>query len=148
MSKFTTRYASYEETEREEIVRLYVDNLWDIAKVKPDLMTVIKAIYHEIKDNRVIVVETDGKIVGCASWIISHYWFSPEEILFDTGFFIAKEYRKTRAAHVLLNAFKAEAVKQNKRLIMGAGTTDQSVLSTMEKRYPKMGTGFLVVSHV
>lgn len=141
---YTTRLAKYEEKEREQIVKLYIDNLWPIAHLEPDLLTVIKSIYLAIHQERQIVVERDGEIAGCTSFVEGTYWYSPQKCLFDTGFFIVPKYRKTRAAKVLLDALNAEAKRRGAVLIMGAGTKDKSVAPIMAKRYPQIGAAFLV----
>lgn len=141
---YSARLAVYDKAEREEIVRLYIDNLWAIAHLSPDLLTVINSIYQAIQQGRVIVVERDGKIIGCTSFVQGTYWYSPKACIFDTGFFIVAEYRKTRASSILFNALKAEAVKRDAHLVMGAGTKDKTVAPIMAKRYPQIGSAFLV----
>lgn len=144
MSKYTTRYAVYEGEEKERIAELYIDNLWRIAHLEPEMLTVIKSIYQAIFQQRLIVVERDGEIIGCTSFVEGTYWYTPKKMLFDTGFFIVEKYRKTRAAAVLFNALKQEAVARDATLIMGAGTKDETVAPVMKKRYLQIGSAFMV----
>lgn len=142
MRKYTTRYAAWDD--HQKVADLYVENLWHIAHIAPDILTVLKSIYQAIHQTRVIVIERDVEMIGCASFVEGTYWFTPEKMLFDTGFFIAAKYRKTRAAAVLFNALKAEANKRGGTLIMGAGTKDPTVAPIMAKRYPQIGAAFMV----
>lgn len=130
--------------EAEEIVRLYVENLWPIAHIQPDIETVCKEIYGSLSRGQTLVVECDGKIVGCASYQINHVWYSSQEMLFDTGFFIIPSFRKTRATSVLFRALKKEAFDRSTILIMAAGTKDSSVAQIMAKRYRMISAVFAV----
>lgn len=131
-------------SEREQIVDLYIKNLWHIAHLEPDLETVFKSIYHAIDARRLFVCERDGQIIGCTSYAMGTFWYTPKEMLFDTGFFIVPEFRKTRAASLLLNALKAEAKRLGTVLIMGAGTKDKTVAPIMAKRYQQIAAAFVV----
>ncbi len=137
-----TRYAA--EDDAKEVLRLFIENLCPIAHFTPDLQTVGEAIFHAITQERIIVVEKDSRIIGCAGFDVLKYWYSAKPMVFDQGLFVIPEYRKTRAAALLLNALKDEAKKRNTELVMQAGTKDESVAAILDKRYLKIGVAFLV----
>lgn len=70
-SKYETRYAV--ESEREKIADLYIKNLWHIAHIPPDLLTVIRSVYQAVHQGRVILIERSGEIAGCTSFVEGSY---------------------------------------------------------------------------
>lgn len=139
---YAVRHAKWEE--REEIVDLYIKNLWPIAHFQPDTEEVFKTIYRAIDDNRCLVVERNGDIVGSTSYIVSSYWYSKQPVICDTGFFVLPEQRKSRATAKLLDGLKREAKRHKALLIIGAGTRDRSVAAILAKRYPLINSAFVV----
>lgn len=140
--QMTTRYAT--EADAKDVLRLFVENLWPIAHFQPDMRTVGEAIFVAITQNRMIVVERNGEIAGCAAFDVLRYWYSAKHMVFDQGLFVVPTYRKTRAAALLLNALKDEALRRNTVLVMQAGTKDKSVAPILAKRYPAIGVAFVV----
>lgn len=134
--------------EVDEIIRLFIENLWHIAPIPPDAPKVAREICQSIAAGRMLVLEREGEIVGAASYVITSFWYSTEEFLFDTGAFVIPKYRKTRAGFVLWEAMKKEARDQGKRFLIGAGTTDATVAPIWAKRYPQITIGFLVDPNV
>jgi hypothetical protein len=132
-----------------EVIRHYVENLWGISHLQPDAATVASGIMLMIQQRRLFVVERAGQIVGCASYVLcAGYWFTPLEFMYDTGFFIVPRWRKSRAGYVLWELFKAEGRRLGKQIVLGAGTTDPTMLSILSKRYKQIGVAFLVDPHV
>lgn len=139
---WATRLATYDE--RDAIVRLYIENLWPIAHLPPDTYTVCQSVFQAIAQNRVFVVTRAGEIVGCASFVEGTYWYTPQKCLFDTGLFVVKHARKTRALHLLKEAMKGAARERGALLIIGAGTTDETAAALMKKRDKQIGAAYLV----
>lgn len=141
---YTARYATGEKSEREHVVDLFCANLWPIAWIPPDMETVILSIFAAIAEQRVIVLERENRIVGCAKFDIGKFWYTPRTMVFESGCFVVPEYRKTYAPFRLFQALQDEARKRDALLIMGAGTKDATVAPNLLKRYPHIASAFLV----
>lgn len=140
--KYATRLATYDE--REEIARLYVDNLWPIASLPPDMLTVVRSLYVAIKEGRVLVVTHAGKIVGSTTFMDGEYWFTPQPLLCEAGFFIIPAYRKTSAGARLLEALKAEARQRSAMLVLSISTKSDDATKVIAKRHEHTLSIFLV----
>lgn len=140
--RYNTRLAHWDE--REEIFKLFHDNLVPVAKLKHDILTAARSIYFAIEQGRLLVVERNGQIIGCTAFIEGQYWYSPQPIIYDMGFFVIPEYRKTSATGRLLGALKAEAKRRGALLAIGAGTNDPTVSNILSKRHPMLTITYLV----
>lgn len=127
------------------VARLFIENLWPIAHFHPDLKTVSVEIWQAVHENRVFVVERDGAVIGCAAYAMLKPWYLAELQMWDQGVFVIPEYRKTRAAWMLLEALKSEARRLHKTLIISANTKNTEVAPILAKRYRKIADVFVVV---
>ncbi|MHA3051835.1 N-acetyltransferase family protein [Acinetobacter sp. ANC 4640] len=76
----------------------YQDRPYEHAKVKEHFQLLIKS-------GALFVVEENAVICGGFAGGINSDWFNGQKIAFDYVMYVKPEYRKTRAAYLLINAF-------------------------------------------
>lgn len=67
----------------------------------------------------------DGEIAGVAIAYMDDYWWADAQRLVEGTFYVAPEYRKTRAAHLLLRGLKSIAKHLDVPLTVAVITGDQ-----------------------
>jgi GNAT superfamily N-acetyltransferase len=75
-----------------------------------------------IERRLVIAVEEDGELVGGVALYESAPLYSVETGLYDMGFYVKEEYRRSRAAVLLRDAAKAIAADMGKPLLLGVSS--------------------------
>lgn len=89
------------------------------------------------KCSHIFVALSSGSVVGILALVRGEHWFSEREFLGDLVFYVAPEFRATRAAHMLLRLGKEAAIMEELPLMMAV--VDGDDLDRKERFYEQCG---------
>ena len=89
------------------------------------------------KCSHIFVALSSGCVVGVLALSRGEHWFSERQFLGDLVFYVAPEYRATRAAHMLLRLGKEAAIMEELPLMMAV--VDGGDLDRKERFYERCG---------
>lgn len=140
------RYADYE-ADREEVARLMIEELAPSLPFVAKPEAIVKNTFHAIKDEHVIVVEDNGKIVGCAKFHVCPMWYGEQPMVFDMGMVVSPEYRMSHAGALLLGALCDEATLRDTILVLSPSAKNDRLSSAFKlpKRFRPVMNSYAVI---
>lgn len=123
------RIANMEDGQR--LIDLLLGKFWPEHKLggrqlAPDIPKISRTIIDEMLNGTVFIAISDGKAVGSLGLHPFSPWWTSEQILADTWFFVDPEYRSKGVAKELLAMGKQFAIAQGKPMTVGVYNSHDS----------------------
>ena len=77
---------------------------------------VVFYIRYHIEENRIFIIKEEGVIIAVLGIELVSYWYSEDQYLIDTFFYVHPHFRKTGAATLLMEAARENAKNLNLKL--------------------------------